>query len=408
MSETRLTAKDLNDRIAEVTSKAVADAREEFLAKLEEVKNEKTTNYGDQLVGGPPGGAKQPRDEKGMLAARYIATLGQSVLSARKGHVISAVDIASKRYGDHDAVTKALAATDFDSGGALVPEEISSDIIELLRATSVFMKLNPIVAPMSSGILRMPKLTGGATAAYVGENEAANKTEQTFGQVRLTAKKLTALVPVSNDFLRRSDPAGNQIIRDDSVASIAERMDQAFIRDVGSENAPQGIRYQIPSAHAIAANATINLANVTTDLGKLWLALAEDNVKFRRPGWMFAPRTLNYLMNVRDTNGNFAFRAELLAGNLWGYPYGYTTSIPVNLGGGSDESEVYLVDFADVVVGETMGLEVSVSTEASYTDGGSQKSAFELDQSVVRAIVEHDMKMRHAESGACLTAVKWT
>jgi HK97 family phage major capsid protein len=112
-------------------------------------------------------------------------------------------------------------------------------------------------------------------------------------------------------------------------------------------------------------------------------------------------------MTIRDGNGNFAYRDEMLAGTLWGFPFGTTTAIPTNLGGGSDESEIYFVDFADAIIGEAQTLTVDASTEASYKSGGNLVSAFSKDQTVIRAIEEHDFAMRHDASVAVLTAVKW-
>ena len=137
------------------------------------------------------------------------------------------------------------------------------------------------------------------------------------------------------------------------------------------------------------------------------MALRNANVRMIRPGWLFSPRTEHYLMTIRDGNGNFAFREDMLAGKLWGYPFGVTTQIPDNLGGGSDESEIYLVDMADSVIAESTNLIIDVSSEAAYHDGGNVVSAFSLDQTVIRVIASHDFGMRHDASVAVLSAVKW-
>ena len=119
-----------------------------------------------------------------------------------------------------------------------------------------------------------------------------------------------------------------------------------------------------------------------------------------------APRTALYLMNLRDGNGNMAF-PEMANGMLRMKPFKMTTQIPTNLGGGT-ESELYLADFAQVVVGEHMGIEVAMSTEAAYVDGtGTMRAAFSRDETVMRAIVQHDIGMRHLAALAILTGVTW-
>jgi len=268
--------------------------------------------------------------------------------------------------------------------------------------------MGAVTIPMATGTLNIPKLAGGGSASYIGENTDIPKTQPSFGTVQLTWKKLAAIVPISNDLLRFSSPAADMIVRDDLVAAMAQREDAAFIRDDGQNNTPKGLRSWASSVNnVIPANATASLDTVTTDLGKLVLALKQANVRFIRPGWLMSPRTEMYLLTLRDGNGNYAFRPEMLAGRLFGYPYAVTTQIPENLGGGNgNETEVYLVDFADAIIGESTQLIIDASTEASYIDNGL-KSAFSLDQTVIRVIAEHDFAMRHEESVAVLTGVTW-
>lgn len=343
-----------------------------------------------------------PEAGDGFMAVRVIRSLASA-----NGDTERAARIATSLYGDGDPATRALAASDATAGGVLIDPEHATGVIELFRPASAVRRLNPTYAPMDSGTLSLPKLTGGASASYIGENQNALKTEQTTGLVQLVAKKLAALVPVSNDLIRRPSRSADTLVRDDLVTCVAQRSDLAFIRNDGSNGTPRGLRHWAPSGNVIAANGTVNLANVTNDLSALQLALEGADVRMIRPGWMFSPRTKHYLMNVRDGNGNYAFRAEMLGGTLNGYPFSSTSQIPNNLGGGSNASEVYFADFADVVIGETESLIISVSDQAAYHDGSNVVAAFSLDQTVIRVIAEHDLAMRHEESVAVLTGVTW-
>lgn len=335
-------------------------------------------------------------------AGRYILAL-----SAAKGDLGRAQEYASRRFGEDDIAYRALSVSNVDEGGALVPEPLSASVIELLRPMSAIRRLNPVMVPLVNGKLSLPKVTAGAVAQYIGENENAPKTQGSFGNVHLVFKKLAALVPISNDLIRHAPRSLEPMLRDDLSAGLATASDPKFIRGDGSQYAPKGLRSWAPAANVLTANGTVSLTNVTTDLGRLVLALEEADVRMIRPGWIFAPRTKHYLMTVRDGNGNFAFRDEMLGGTLWGWPFSTTTNVPKNLGGGADESEVYLADFADVVLGEAPNIGITASADAAYDDGGTVKAAFSLDQTVLRAIQEHDLVMRHDESVAVLTAVTW-
>ena len=214
-------------------------------------------------------------------------------------------------------------------------------------------------------------------------------------------------MPISNDLLRYNAYGVDAIVRDDLVAAFATREDLAFIRDDGSQFTPKGLRYWAPAPNVLDANATVNLANVTFDLARLVLQLESANVRMLRPAWILSPRSKMYLMTVRDGSGNFAFRDEMMVGRLWTFPFGSTTQIPENLGGGGDESEVYLVDMADAVIGDATSIIIDTSTEAAYHDGSQVIAAFSQDQTVVRAILQHDFGMRHDASVAVLQKVKW-
>ena len=335
---------------------------------------------------------------KGIGAAQFLRAVAYGGPDRGK-----AAGFAKNLYGEDSPVTKALLSSD---AAAVVPTEYSAEIIELLKERAVFRSMNPRVVPMNTGSISLPKLTGGATASYIGEGENITATEQTFGQINLSWKKLVAMVPVSNDMLTLEAAGAEAMIRDDTVGALATREDQAFLRSDGSENTPKGIKHYVPSANSFAANGTVNLANVTSDVAKAILKLREGHSRMLNVGWLWAPRTTMFLKQVRDGNGNFAFKEELDGGLFWGFPYGDSTEFPTNLGGGT-ESEIQLVDFADVILGESSALEVEASREAAYWDGSALQSAFARDLTLLRVIARHDLGVRHEESLVEITAVKW-
>ena len=113
-------------------------------------------------------------------------------------------------------------------------------------------------------------------------------------------------------------------------------------------------------------------------------------------------------MLMTDANGNFFMMNELSNKRLFGYPIGVTTNIPINLAvTGTNESEVYFVDMADVVIGDSTTLILDADAGAAYYDGSQIQASFSLDQTVLRAIVEHDITLRHDFSCAVLTDVDW-
>jgi len=358
--------------------------------------------------------ASTPTREKGAAFGRVVRAMAAAKMNKMGSE--GTVEVL-RGWGDTDladaladARSKALAAGDATAGGFLVPTQFSNEVIELLRAQSVVRRLGARTVQMPTGTLKYPKIATGASAAYIGENVNIGKSEETFGQLTLTFKKLAVLTPISNDLLRYSSPSADAIVRDDLVSSMATKEDSTFIRGAGTDATPKGLLNWCVADQKIAASAA-SLANITDNLGQLVVKLKNADIPMITPGWIMAPRTEQSLATIQNANGVFAFRDEVIAGTLWGWPIGTTTNVPITLdttgAGNDDESAIYLVDFSQVLIGESQSLLVDSSQEAAYHDGSNVQAAFSLDQTVVRAIAEHDLGMRHDKAVAMLTGVTW-
>lgn len=359
------------------------------------------------LPGGPApvGAAPAAPAEKGIRFARMARAM------AAAGGIPRIAQEVAEAWGDSGLFAN-QNMTSGAAGGFLVPEDVSTEIIELLRPASVIMRGGPRVVPLPNGNLTMNRVATGSTFEYTGEQQDVGATGMMLGQVKLSAKKLTGLIPISNDLLRSASTAADRLVRDDIVEGSAIAMDQAFLRSAGGDSAPLGLRHQLTGtafagSNILAVTAGNALASITGDLGRMELALLNANVPLTGAAWIGAPRTMMRLRNIRDGNGNYAF-PEMQQGNLRGLPFLTTTSVPINLGGGGAESELYLVAFPHVLVGEHLGLQIATSTEAAYKDGtGTMQAAFSRDETVIRAIQHHDIGLRHLPAVAVLTGVNW-
>lgn len=374
--------------------------------------------------------SEHPTDLALKTKGARLARFARCVAAVPRGDKRAAAAYAMDVLRD-PGIAAALGASAGSTGGYIVPDELSNEIIEFLRPYSVVRKLGPVLAPMANGSLALPKLAGGATAAYVGENQPLNATAPNFGQVKATAKKLSAQVAISNDLIRYAGPGLNAdtIVRDDMAAAVGQAEDLAFIRGGGTAYSPKGLRNWALSSGVINSNQGNTLATTRSDVGKVKTQLRKGNVRFRRIGIIMSPRTENYLQFLADAQGKPVFYEEMTrrrydvagggpgeenrgsgTGTFLGYPYEVTTQIPENLNTGvGSESELYIVDFADVVIAEVPTIVMEASTEAAYVDANSNlQSAFSLDQTVVRMIVEHDLVVRHQESIGVLAQVTWT
>lgn len=406
-----MTGKELEAFVSDIVGKQAGEAvRQAFEKHAEAFKAQQSDWVKSLMAGGDkdPVAPTAPADKlkSAERAGRIIRAVGAAQLHQRGGDGPTNPLAVLDKWGDKE-LAKAMAASSAADGGHLIPSQLSTDIIELLRPASIVRRLGPNSVPMPNGSIRIPKVGSGSSAAYQGENANIAASQLALGQVIMTFKKLTALVPASNDLLRYAGPGAvnaDALIRDDVVRAIAQRESQAFLRDDGTASTPKGIKAWAPAAN-LHNSAGTTLANMVTDLSTAILDLMNANIPEGRWVWMLNPRSYMSLYTVQNTNGFFVFRDEMSRGMLWGFPFAFTTQLP----GSGSTGEYYLVNMADAMIGEAMNLIVDVSMEASYIDAtsGSLVSAYSLDQSIVRAITEHDFAMRRAESVSVIQALSY-
>ncbi|HEY0130962.1 MAG TPA: phage major capsid protein [Allosphingosinicella sp.] len=335
----------------------------------------------------------------GRVAIAIAATGGQDQ-RAMAAH-------ASSVWGDETGqIVANMEQSTNTKGGYLVDTAYSRDFIGLLRPRVVIRSLGARSVPMPDGNLTMRKQTGSTTAGYVGERSPAPTTGITVGTLSMSAKTLRALVPITNQLLRRAGWGVDTLVRDDLVTSAAIKEDQQFLRGTGSALAPAGLRSLIIASHVLTMTAGPDLVKVTNDLSRLRLKVINANIPMSKCGYIMSPRTSEYLENIRDGNGNKAF-PEVAQGKLGNYPIGVTTSVPDNLGAGSNESEIYFGDFEQFLIGDTHQVTLAASTDAAYEEDGEIRSAFSNDETLIRLIEEHDTQLRHDSAFAVLTGVTW-
>jgi len=315
-------------------------------------------------------------------------------------------------------LARALAASVATGGGFAVPTILAEEFIEFLRPQAVVRAAGARELPMPNGNLSLPKITGGAVASWIGENTNISATQQTLGQVKLTAKKLAALIPISNDLIRYANPQTDGVIRADLIRAVAQAEDLAFLRGDGTQFSPQGMRNWALSTNFLVAPVLQgnqnDITTITEALGSMISNLLQANVPVTLDSgvFFFSPRTYVYLKTLRNpTTGQFAF-PELQAGDprLLGYKVAFTSQIPINLvvNGTGGFAEAYFANMPDMIIGESANMMLDVSSEAAYVDAnGNTISAFSQDQTVIRVITENDFAVRYPQSVSVMTSVSF-
>jgi HK97 family phage major capsid protein len=341
-------------------------------------------------------------DERSKMAARAIGFLYRA-----HGNPMFAAELAAAK-GLH-LTAKALAATILADGGAMLPVEYSSAVIDELFPASVILGANPGQVDMPTGTYVAPYIDSGSTAYWVGENQNITPSQQTTAQLMLSAKKLATVVPTSNDLLRRGGSNADTTIRNNIVRNMRKQLDSTLIRGLGTAYAPKGLRGWVIAANTFAANATVNLVNVSNDLSSMIFRLENGDVPTNGARFAMNSRSKEYLRSVRtgSTDGVKGF-PEVDRNELMGHPLDVTSQIPINLGGGTNESEVYLWQPAQYLLGVSLALVIEAFPGAAYYDGSAVVSGVSLDQTPIRSLWEIDFAdEQRGASVSQATAVKW-
>jgi HK97 family phage major capsid protein len=402
-----------------------------------------------------PWGNEAHAKARGLVTNKGLMVGGiAKAIAAAGGSPFQAADAARQIYGDRHPITvaiqralqggvditgKALAAAIGASGGFIVPPQFVNEIIELLRPRAVIRSSNPRTMPMPRGTMTFPAQTAAAQATYGGESAPITSSQQQLGQIIATYKKLRALVPVTNDLMRYSDPAADAFVRDDLVKVMALREDLAFLTGDGTQDSPRGLlsfanawvaqnggtvgswlstgnsTYAVNGAtggNFITSTEAYTLTTVANELGGMVNKLDTANVAEDRRKWFFHPRVFNYLNNLLNSLGVYVYRDELSKGTLLGYPFAKSTQIPINLcdtnGAQTTGTFIFLAEMDDAMLLDSMTLELAVSREGTFVDTtGTMQSAFANDLTLIRAIAEHDFQMRHNASIAIDQGVLW-
>jgi len=292
---------------------------------------------------------------------------------------------------DLHAALKEMTAGDPSDGGYLVPERYAAEIIPLLRAKAVVRKLGARPVEMK-GNLNLPKVTGGATAYYVGESQNPTASKLQLGNLRLSSKKLVTLVPLSNDLLRTASSNADQLIRDDMIQTMALKEDHTALYGAGTEYTPLGVKNTSGITKA-AKNALPDSDYLASMIG----TLMSKNLPWASVGWAIHGALWSVLYNLKDGSGNYIHREEMNQGKLIGLPFEISNQISY----GADANkkvDIFLGDWSEFIIGEEMGIEIAASQEAAWFDGTNLQSAFTRDETVLKVTAKHDFGVRHAEA----------
>ena len=265
--------------------------------------------------------------------------------------------------------------------------------IEALRAKQVMANLGVTYLGGLTNRVRMPKIATGAAAGFVEEAGDVSDQSPTDAGVTLQPRTLGAFATMSRLLMLESVPAIEQIVQDDLLRSIADKIEYYAIQGSGSSGQPTGILNDA-NVNNLDISAGTDVAALTwADLTDLVKLVEEDNgvVNAATLGFLTNPKVKAKMANtvkVATTD------SVMLLNDPWNAIYGYkaefTNNVPSDLDpgdGGSDASAMIFGDFSQLMVGLFGAPSIIVDPYSGSKSGDVQISVMqEVDVALRNAI----------------------
>ena len=279
--------------------------------------------------------------------------------------------------------TKALGQEVGTRGGFLVPTQVSSQLIPLLKDKSVVRRMPGVkTIKMRSDKLEFGRVDSGPEISWGGEAVTiAEDTSLEFGQNTLQVKKAVCLYKTSRELLMNANPGIDDIVRAELVEALALEEDRVFLAGTGG-SMPLGLLYM----------PTVNSTDLSGNLSSDDLKEAEYNVRLAHAeitGWIVHPRVGYSISRWKDAEGRYLLGDGSpngglgVSGNqvqkLLGKTLLQSTQIPITNLPSTDETAMFGGDWSHFLIGENGDLRIETSAERYFE---SDQIALRLCRSV--------------------------
>ena len=245
------------------------------------------------------------------------------------------------------------------AGGVFVNPELSARFIDLARAQSRVVQAGAQTAIMQSSSMDIVRQDADPTVGWYREMEAAKASAAVFSKIVLRAKRLHAIVPISEELAEDSTNA-QAVIQNAAVAAMAGELDRAALIGDGSNAEPLGV-VNTPGVNAIGAVGTpADYSHITQAVEAILLANYAGSVNAL--AWIHNPRDAATYNGLTDSTGQ-PLQPTPWAAQVQRLP---TTKLEPNSG----ETQMIIGSFREVLIGVRVQTQVRLLTEATLEEEG--------------------------------------
>ena len=262
-------------------------------------------------------------------------------------------------------VAKALSEGTAADGGFLFPDEFLAELVRGLEEPTRMRSLVRVI-PMRRDILQLPSLADGPKLTWTAENAAKSTTTAHFGQVTLTARKLTAILYASDELIEDSTEIDVvNLIIDLFSEEVGIEEDRVIIAGNGTTE-PSGFTQATLGSQAVDGNISFD------DMIDLFYLLPQ---KYRRNAtWVFHSENIRELRKLKDSQNRYIWIDSPVPetpSTILGRPVLEMDWVPVD--------EIYFGDLRRAYfLGDRKRMTVKISTDTTQ--------AFTQDMTAIRVV----------------------
>lgn len=257
-----------------------------------------------------------------------------------------------------------------------LPTAVASEILQKTQEGSAVMQLARQITLPGLGVT-IPVITGDPEAGWVKETEKKPVKKGTLATKVMTPYTLAVIVPFSNQF-KRDIPALYDALVQRLPKALAAKFDATVF---GNTDVP-GSNFdtlKTCTAQEIGTDAYAGLVAADADIAE------HDGLL---TGFVLSPKGKSVLLSAVDGNKRPLFINSVADGAVpmvLGAPVHYSKGAYMS---GSPATIGYAGDWAQAVYGTVEGVNITVSDQATLTDGASTINLFEQNMFAVRAEID--------------------
>lgn len=261
-----------------------------------------------------------------------------------------------------------------------LPGEVSSEILQKTQESSAIMMLARQIKLPGLGVT-IPVITGDPEAAWVNETDKKPVKRGTMTTKQMTPYTLAVIVPFSNQF-KRDIPNLYEELKKRLPLALAKKFDATVFGAVDAPGSNFDTLKDI-TAQEIGTNAYKGLVDADADIAD------HDGIL---NGFVLSPKGKSVLLSAVDSNKRPLFINNVAEG-----------AVPMILGARTYQSKAAYIedstaakkhvvgfagDWTQAMYGTVEGVQISISDQATLTDGSTTINLFQQNMFAIRAEIE--------------------